>query len=330
LSGLRGGHILLTGCTGFFGKWLIETLLWADGQLGLDLRISVLTRDAEKFFSAMPHLRRHKNLLPITRSVLEITAGDFSTPCTHIVHGANLPNDGGGGWALKHMLTAVDGTRRLLELAREQAVASVLLLSSGAAYISGLAGAVAPFREEESGAGDYVAEPKVYAVCKYYTEMLCAAYGETVGPRISIARCFTFFGPFMPLHARQAVNSFFNDALRGRNITIQGDGTAMRSYMYAADLIIRLLALSARGWHCAPYNIGSARPVSVKDLAKLVVKISGQNLQVDIRGKEVRGNAPALYLPDTGRVQAELGLHTETNLEDALSRTWRWYRQHLV
>jgi dTDP-glucose 4,6-dehydratase len=326
LSALRGGHIFLTGCTGFFGKWLIESLLRADGELGLGLRISVLSRRAADFYTKMPHLRRYGNLATVEKSVTELTDGDLSAPVTHIIHGANLLYDGSPEWALKHMLTAVDGTRRVLSAAEKQDGASVLLLSSGAVYASGLAGKVSPFREEADGAEDHPTEPAVYAASKYFTEMLCAAYGRATGLRICTARCFTFFGPYMPLHARQALNSFFNDALRGRNITISGDGTAVRSYMYASDLVVRLLAILVRGRHGTPYNVGSDLPLFIRDLAKLVVKASGEDLAVDVQGDDVRGNAPSIYVPDTSRLRSELGVCGEADFEDALRRTFHWYR----
>ncbi|MDR1946517.1 MAG: NAD(P)-dependent oxidoreductase [Desulfovibrio sp.] len=325
LSAMRGGRIVLTGCTGFFGKWLVETLLHADRELGLGLRLGVLTRNAAGFYAEMPHLRQFRNLGTINRSIQEITSGDFSGPVTHIIHGANLLNDGSADWALRHMQTAVEGTRRLLSAAGKHGGAAVLLLSSGAVYASGLARNVVPFREEAACAEDYLSEPGVYAACKYFLEMFCAAYGRAAGLRIPTARCFTFFGPYMPLHARQALSSFFNDILHDRTVTVTGDGTAVRSYMYAADLIIRLLAILVRGRHGTPYNVGSELPVSVKDLAHCIAAVSGNNPEIIIQGKDVRGNAPAIYLPDASRVKSELGVCGEVNFEEALRRTFRWY-----
>ena len=78
----------------------------------------------------------------------------------------------------------------------------------------------------------------------------------------------------MPLHQRQALSSFINDVQNGRDIVIQGDGTAVRSYMYVADMAVWLLALLVRGEHGTPHNVGSTQSVSMIELAETIVSFS--------------------------------------------------------
>lgn len=120
----------------------------------------------------------------------------------------------------------------------------------------------------------------------------------------------------MPLHQRQALSSFINDVQNGRGIVIQGNGTAVRSYMYAADMVVWLLALLVRGEHGTPYNVGSDDPVSIRDLATAVVEASGKKLNVHILGKAALGNAPTVDIPEIGRVRCQKMLK-ERSFSDA-------------
>lgn len=303
LSHLRCAHIFLTGCTGFLGKWIVEALLYADEALSLQMQVTVLTRSAQRVFVEMPHWRKHNSL--------HLVEGDVSSwdservqGITHIIHGANYTNAGQEGWALEHMTTAYEGTRRMLEVAREQQCQALLLLSSGAVYGFCQKANVAPFVEQERCADDYLQEPHVYALCKYFEETYTAAYGKKYGIRIPIARLFTFIGKYMPLHKRQALSSFINDVQNDRDIVVQGDGTAVRTYMYAADMVVWLLALLVRGEHGTPYNVGSDEPMSIRDLAAKVVEASGKDRGIHILGEAAEGNAPNEYVPSMKKSKA--------------------------
>jgi len=59
---LRGGHVFLTGGTGFIGTWLLETFLRANTMLELGARVTVLTRDPKRFLAKAPHLAAHKSI----------------------------------------------------------------------------------------------------------------------------------------------------------------------------------------------------------------------------------------------------------------------------
>jgi len=299
---LKNAHVFLTGCTGFLGKWIIEALLWASESMELDLRLSVLTRSVAHVRAAMPHWPAHARLSLIEGDVTSWRPAE-AQGISHIIHGANYCNTGKADWALCHMDIAVEGTRNMLALAARERCENLLLLSSGAVYGIRQGGARPPYVEQEDGPDAYLRESNVYAVCKYFEEMYAAAYGQQYGIRVPIARLFTFMGLHMPLHRRQALGSFLNDVRHGKDITIQGDGTAVRSYMYAADMVVCLLALLVRGEHGRPYNVGSNEPISVKALAEKVVEASGKKIGVKVLGEAAPCNAPQVYVPDTSAME---------------------------
>lgn len=320
---LQNARIFLTGCTGFLGKWIVESLLWADEHLHLDLRLFVLTRSTQSILASMPQWENH--------SALELLEGDVLSfkprsvlDITHIIHGANYTNSGSQDWALQHMDTALLGLRRILDMAVTEKCRNMLLLSSGAVYRLRTGKAMPPFCEQEKGPDDYLQEPNVYAVCKYATEMYAAAFGREHGIRIPVARLFTFFGQHMPQHRRQALSSFLQDAREGKDIIIAGDGKAVRSYMHAADMVICCLAILLHGRHGTPYNVGSEQPVSIRDLAEMVSVASGKDLPVHILGQAAAGTAPEKYFPDTSALRALMKREPAiTLLQDALQQSLR-------
>ena len=139
--------------------------------------------------------------------------------------------------------------------------------------------------------------------------------------QIQIARCFAFVGPFLPTDKHFAIGNFIQDALTNRPIQIKGDGTALRSYLYAADLTIWLMTILLEGKPGACYNVGGETPYSMSDLAKCVVKALGSDVGVLVQGRSLPGATPDRYLPSTLRARSELGLKESFSLEQSIVQT---------
>jgi dTDP-glucose 4,6-dehydratase len=105
---------------------------------------------------------------------------------------------------------------------------------------------------------------------------------------------------------------------------VKGDGTPVRSYLYAADLVVWLLTILLKGTACRPYNVGSEECLSVGDLARTVARIAGT--EVDIAKAAAPGRKADRYVPSTARAREELGLAVHIGLEDAIGRTLEWAR----
>lgn len=307
---LAQGRLLLTGCTGFFGPWLLEPLLQAEDRLGLGLKVWVLTRDAGAFRRRLPHLAAHPAL-----ACLEGDVRAFENPghaFTHLIHGANAST------SLRETLspegmeaTIVEGTRRVL--AGTAGVRKALFLSSGAVYGPQPPGVAALSEEVPVG----VMAPG-YAEGKRQAEALCA---EAAYP-VAIARCFAFLAPHLPLEAHFAAGNFLGAALGGRSPEIRGDGRAIRSYLYGTDLARWLFTILLRGQGGRPYNVGSECSISIHDLAAAVAP----GLPVTVAAS-VSGAQPSRYVPSTVRARAELGLAQTVALPEAIRRTLAWHRQ---
>jgi nucleoside-diphosphate-sugar epimerase len=323
---LKGARLLITGGTGFFGIWLLEGLLYAIEQGHLDLSISVVSRDPARFLEgAGRHLSDRKGITWIKGSLLDFDTG--AGPFSHILHAASESNpDGRPDWSLRHMTAAISGMQRLIDMAASQRSEGLLITTSGAVYNSGERLADRRFVEGPGSLGDFSSEKHVYGQSKRMMETMLSVTAQQVGYRALIARCFAFVGPYLALESNYAIGNFMRDALAGKPIVVSGDGTPLRSYLYAADLVIWLMAILARGQSGRPYNVGGEKAYSIGELAHLVNRCAGGHSDVIIRQAPVPGAEPSAYLPDIGRARADLGLEPFVGLEDAVSRTLAWHK----
>lgn len=318
-GGLREARILLTGGTGFFGGWLLESLLWATDRLAGGVAVTVLTRDPEAFRAARPHLAGHPAVSLLRGDVLTLEPPDAAF--THVLHAATPASAALNLGSPRLMFeTIVEGTRRVLEVARRCGARRFLLTSSGAVY-----GRQPPelthVPEDYAGAPDPCAAGAAYGEGKRAAELLCAIAGREHGFDAVIARCFAFAGPYLPLDAHYAIGNFVRDALSGGPIRVAGDGTPYRSYLYGADLALWLWTLLVRGQPARPYNVGSEEAVSIAALAGIVARVLGVARGVEIAKAAEPGRAAERYVPSTRRIREELGLTPIFTLEEAIVRT---------
>lgn len=325
---LRGARVFVTGGTGFFGTWLVESLAHANAARGLGAELVVLTRDPAAFRARAPHLADDASVRLVAGDVrtFDLPRGDF----THVVHGATAASAAlNAARPLEMVTTIVDGTRRVLELARARGVRRVLLLGSGAVY-GPQPPAITHLPESYGGGPDPLDPAQAYAEGKRLAELLGAiARREAGGPAVVSARCFAFVGPHLPLDAHFAIGNFVRDALAGGPIRLSGDGTPYRSYLYAADLAAWLWTLLTHGQDGRAYNVGSPRDLPLWDVAHVVAEVAARERGVSVRVVRAREPeataAPSRYVPDVARAARELGLHAWTTLDEAVARTLVWH-----
>ncbi|HEX5392726.1 MAG TPA: NAD-dependent epimerase/dehydratase family protein, partial [Rhodocyclaceae bacterium] len=135
-----------------------------------------------------------------------------------------------------------------------------------------------------------------------------------------IARCFAFVGYGLPSHL--AVGQFIRDAKENAEIAVNGDGRPVRSFLYAADLAVWLLALLAKGHSGHAYNVGSPNGMPLAEVAATVRDILAPNKPVVIKGA-TSNNARQRYVPDVRKAVQELGLRVWTQLPEAIRLTAR-------
>lgn len=116
------------------------------------------------------------------------------------------------------------------------------------------------------------------------------------------------------------------DVLAGRPISVAGDGTPYRSYLFAADLAVWLWTLLARGENGRAYNVGSDEDVTIVELANLVAETAKPKSRVQIAKAPRLGAEPLRYVPSIERARKELGLEVRITLQEGTRRTLEWLR----
>jgi dTDP-glucose 4,6-dehydratase len=325
---LRGQRLLITGGTGFFGRWLLEGLLWANDRLRLGASALVLTRNPDAFRDKAPSVAGHPAIQFHQGDVrsFEFPTGTFS----HIIHAATESSVRlNAEEPLTVFDTIVDGTRHTLEFARHCGAQKFLLTSSGAVY-GKQPPEITHISEDYPGAPDPANPRSAYGEGKRAAETLCTLFSKQHGLDTRVARCFAFVGPYLPLDIHFAIGNFIRDGLHGGPIVVQGDGTPLRSYLYAADLAIWLLTILFREQSSRIHNVGSEEGVSIVELAHMVAASFSPQVGVIVRGKPDPHKTPERYVPSTARANRELGLMPWISLPAAIARTVAFHRDTLA
>jgi nucleoside-diphosphate-sugar epimerase len=320
---VRGQRIFITGGTGFFGCWLLESFAWANDKLKLGATAVVLTRRPDAFQKQVPHLADHPAIQLYQGDVRSFAFPPGSFP--FIIHAATESSARllAENPALMFE-TVVQGTQHTLEFARQCNAQKFLLISSGAVY-GKQPSDLTHVPEEYGGAPDPTQPGSAYGEGKRAAELLGVIYARQFGIQTKIARCFAFVGPYLPLDIHYAIGNFIRDGLRGGPIAVQGDGTPFRSYLYAADLAIWLWTILFRGRSGRPYNVGSAEALTIAELAELVSHAFNPAVECQV-AQAAAGQRPERYVPEVTRAAIELGLQPQISLADALQRTIAWRR----
>jgi dTDP-glucose 4,6-dehydratase len=317
---LRGGRIFVTGATGFFGIWLLESFAFANKSLDLGAKLVGLSRNPDAFYAKVPHLAQE-----ISIALHRGDVRDFDFPqgsFTHVIHAGSTSS---APVPPSEMLdTIVRGTKRVLEFAVAAGAKRFLFVSSGAVY-----GKQPPelthIPETYGGSPDLMDANSAYGEGKRVGELLCAIAHKEHGLETSIARCFAFVGPHLPLDAHFAIGNFIRDAMNGEPIKVK-DGTPYRSYLYAADLAIWLWTILFQGKAGHPYNVGSDREITIESLARTVASAESGSVAVQPLSSSHSAHAYR-YVPSVRFTHSSLALNVRIHLVEAIQRTIAWCKE---
>jgi len=323
---LRDRQLFITGGTGFFGCWILESFVWANDRLGLNAQALVLTRDMEAFRKKAPHLATHR---AISFHIGDVRTFEFPMGAFSYMIDAGTPASAKLNQEDPVLMLEmiIEGTRHTLEFARRSGVKKYLFVSSGAVY-GRQPSEMTHIPEEYGGAPGTMEIGSAYAEGKRLAELWCTIFHQQYGIETKIARCFAFVGPYLPLDIHFAIGNFIRDALTQKPVRMEGDGTPFRSYLYAADLAIWLWTILFRGKPCRAYNVGSSDEISILDLANMVAISVHPPYKVEVAKKPVAGRLPDRYVPSTKRAFIELGLEQKIPLAEAIRKTLSWYSAH--
>ncbi len=306
--------LLLTGGSGFFGKSLLS--YFSENSPGLK-KIILLSRHPKKLDDVFERKSFPFEIDYIVQDIRDPVK--FQEPVDYIIHAAAESSTSVG---IENPIlmrdVVVEGTKNVLEYARRHKVKRVLFISSGAVY-GKQPNDLSHISEDYAGAPESLNPLNAYGCAKRQAENLCALYNHRYSVDFVVARCFAFVGPYLPLDAHFAIGNFIRDGLAGGFIVVKGDGTTVRSYLYADDLAEWLWTIIIKGKTGEAYNVGSDEAITISDLAHFVSSCFETKPEVFIQGKPA--SEVDRYVPDIGKVKNELGVLVRTALLYGIKKT---------
>lgn len=306
-------RILVTGGAGFLGSHLCERLL-DDGHEVICLdnfftgtKMNIIHLLNRPYFEVI----RHDVINPIYLEVDEVY--NLACPASPIQYQLN---------AIKTVKTSVMGTINMLGLAK-RVKAKILQASTSEVYGDPK---VHPQPEAYWGNVNPIGERACYDEGKRCAETLFMSYYKQNGVKIKIARIFNTYGKRMGLNDGRVVSNFVLQAVRGQDITIYGDGSQTRSFMYVDDLIDALILLmNTKDDVIGPVNIGNPNETTILDLAKLIVSLTGSKSGLVF--KNLPSDDPTKRNPDISLAKELLsGWEPKVSLKEGLNETIQYFK----
>jgi dTDP-glucose 4,6-dehydratase len=304
-------RVLVTGGAGFIGSHLCEFLLERGAEVICLDNLSTGSRDnIDRLPSARFSFIRHD----VTNYI------DVAGPIDYVLHFASpaspvdyqtLP--------IPTLKVGALGTHNALGLAKAKG-ARFLLASTSEVYGDPL---VHPQQEDYWGNVNPVGPRGVYDEAKRFAEAITMAYHRYHGLDTRIVRIFNTFGPRMRRNDGRAIPNFIHQALQGAPITVYGDGSQTRSFMYVSDLVDGIWRLMQSGVH-DPVNLGNPFEMTLLELAKRITHLAESASPMVFQPLPV--DDPKIRQPDISRARRLLGWEPTVDVDEGLRRTIEWFR----
>jgi len=227
---------------------------------------------------------------------------------------------------LSHPIETLDsgsiGTRNMLELAREHG-ARFLVTSTSECYGDPLEH---PQLESYWGNVNPIGLRSCYDESKRFAEALTIAYHRKYGMQTTIARIFNTYGPRMALNDGRVVPAFIDQALRGEDLSVFGDGSQTRSFCYVSDMVEGLLKLIESN-EPYPVNLGNPSEMTILQFANEILARLGNGAKVSFG--PLPSDDPKLRQPDISKARRVLDWEPKVSLEEGLGVTIDFFRKKL-
>lgn len=318
--------VLLTGATGFLGKYIILCLDKINELYGTDIVIYALGRNKKQFSDFIAKNTIASRLIFVCQDVCDEIDDAYKSDI--IIHAASPANP----YVIQNnpyevYRANVCGFENLLKKARQWNTSDIVLFSSSAVYghNSSGNGADESYRSEI----DFTDIKDVYALSKQMTEMMGVCYEKEYGIGIKVLRPFVVYGPEDNLSSHKCMIDFLRNCIQDEDIIVKSDGTAVRSYIYITDAMTAFFYVLLKGQNTV-YNISSVKnKCSISELAEI---FSDYNQAINVEylrdDSEYLKNKVAVMIGDNQKLK-NLGWKEKVSLREGIYRIIRWAREEI-
>lgn len=309
--------VLVTGGNGFIGRNLVKRL----SEIGANVySLDYMRPEESKEAGQNVHLL-NTNLLNYQETESAISGKDI------VVHLAARIGD--VSFIKAHPASIYYNNMQmfmnLIEASRKANIDRLLVVSSACVYPSNCS---IPTPEEEGFMGLPDSAHEGHAWSKRMEEFLTMAYSKEYNFKAGIARLYNVYGPGDHFDAESpgVIPALIKKVFESKDrIEIWGDGNQSRSFLYIDDCIEGLLAVCEKYAVADPLNIGSGEEVKIKDIIRLIIELSGREVNIDFDDSKPKGQLRRLC--DTRKAIDKIGFKSEILLREGLKKTVEWYRR---
>lgn len=325
---LSGKTILVTGGSGFLGRYMISELIYLNDNvlkkpckiISIDNYITSSSAYNDRFIKS-PYLTRIKH--DVSEDI------KVSGEIDYIIHAAGIASPiYYRKYPLEAIDVAVDGTRNMLNLAKKKKVKSILFFSSSEIYGDPIAEAL-PTKETYNGNVSSLGPRASYDESKRMGETLCMVYYDLYRVPVKIVRPFNIYGPGMRRNDYRVIPMFVYDALKGKSIPVHVKGNQTRSFCYISDATTAFIKILLSEKNGEVYNVGNdTNETTIKGLAIMLNDIFSKKLKIKYieYPKDYPQGEPQRRYPDLQKIKKDLGYNPRVDLYAGLVRTIQWCR----
>lgn len=322
-----GKTFLITGAFGFLGRYMVHLLHHLNEKV-LDQKCNALLLD--NFVTGYEQrIVSDENLVFYRHDVIKPFQTDLKID--YIIHAAGIASPVYyTKFPIETMDVGTQGTRNMLELARQKSVKSFIFMSSSEVYGDPDPKHV-PTQEDYRGNVAINGPRACYDESKRFGETMCYAYHQVYGVPVKIIRPFNVYGPGIRPDDYRVLPNFIEHALRKEPLPVHGDGRNTRSFCYINDEIEAIFKILFSSHDGEAFNVGNPSPeISVHQLAELVADAMPHKVKImtiDPPHAVYANSDPKRRCPDITKLTKLTGFKPRVGLKEGLERTVRWFQE---